>query len=297
MAIAWCLAVSTKRRIKFSALVVIVIAIVSLLIVSWGHKASYEIEKTIRYGFLVENTTAEYIESASFQVFAPVKQNSYQLTVDISANLPFELETDDFGNQSLIFKLENIAPLSSTVISITALLKVATSSQPMASSSIEDYLLPEQNVEADSPEIKLLAQDIRSTGGGAAAISDWLEKNMVDIGYVEEDRGALYAITNKKGDCTEFSTAFVALARASEIPSRAVGGFVLEQSGRLQAENYHNWSEFEHDDAWQIADPQNNIVDSGYGSYIAFYNFNKHSRMKNSHRFLSYDPRLNVQML
>nr|WP_305121429.1 transglutaminase-like domain-containing protein [Microbulbifer elongatus] len=143
----------------------------------------------------------------------------------------------------------------------------------------------------------MVAQNIKSKGEGVAAISNWLGKNIVDVGYVAEDRGALYAITNRKGDCTEFSTAFVALARASQIPSRVVGGFVLEQSGRLQAENYHNWSEFKRDGKWNIADPQNNIVDSGYGLYVAFYNFNKHSRMSNSHRFLSYDSRLSVQML
>ncbi|QKX18574.1 transglutaminase family protein [Microbulbifer sp. YPW1] len=274
------------------------IAVASFIWVSSvGVKPSYEVSKNIRYGFLVENSTAEYIEEASFRVFAPVKKNSYQQTVDITASLPFDIELDRFGNQTLVFKLSKLAPRASQIVKVTVSLQLASEPQRVLLDAEAPYLVAEENIEVDSPEINKLAEKLSSQGVKIQNIATWINQNISDVGYVAEDRGAHYAITTKQGDCTEFSSAFVALARASSIPSRMIGGFILEQSGRVQAENYHNWGEFRLDDAWHLADPQNNKIDSGYGSYIAFYNFNKHSRMSNSHRFLSYDPRLSVQML
>lgn len=276
--------------------------LVSALVLAWlkpfQEKPRYNLSKVVRYGFQVQNNTVESVENSTFRVFAPVKQNSYQRTIEITANHPFEIELDEFGNQALVFKLDRLSPLSSQIVNITVSLQLANGPQVLARFDEKPFLLAEPNIEVDSPIVKSLAEKLGSTTSDEInSIASWVNKNITDIGYVSEDRGALYAITDKKGDCTEFSSAFVALARASEIPSRMIGGFVLEHSGKLHAENYHNWSEFLRDEAWHIADPQNNIVDSGYGSYIAFYNFNKHSRMKNSHRFLSYDPRLSVQML
>ncbi|MFC6980503.1 transglutaminase-like domain-containing protein [Microbulbifer taiwanensis] len=289
----------SRRNPTLKNLALSVIAASLVLAITWLYlglskgKPEYTIAKTIRYSFLVTNNTAEYIESASLKVFAPVKQNAYQLTEQIAANQTFQTQTDQSGNQSLLFQLKGLAPHASQIISITAEVKLATGAQPFGDES-EILLLSEPNIEVDAPEIGDLAAKLN---GEIPQIAAWLYKNVTNIGYIAEDRGAHYAIAARQGDCTEFASAFVALARASNVPSRMIGGFTMEQSGRLQAENYHNWAEYESGDTWGIADPQNNIVDSGYGSYIAFYNFDKHSRLENSQRFLSYDQRLSVQMM
>ncbi|MBY6189646.1 transglutaminase-like domain-containing protein [Microbulbifer agarilyticus] len=264
---------------------------------TFGVAPRYDLSKTVRYGFLVENNTSSNIEGASFRVFAPVKKNSYQENTELTANYPFKIELDELGNQVLVFDVGDIAPLSRKVINITATLKLAGYAQVFKESDNDKYLISERNIQVDSPVIRMISREINPKSGEEARIANWISENITDVGYVAEDRGAHYALVNRKGDCTEFSSAFVALARASDIPSRMIGGFVIDRSGRLQANNYHNWSEFMRDNAWHIADPQNNIFDSGYGSYIAFYNFNERSRMNNSHRFLTYDSRLSVQML
>ncbi|MFV8781663.1 transglutaminase-like domain-containing protein [Microbulbifer sp. SA54] len=255
----------------------------------------YDINKTIRYSFLVTNNTASLIESAQFNVFAPVAQNSYQKTLSISASHEYEVTKDDIGNQTLKFEILDVAPFSSQVVNITVHLAMAGAAQRY--SAMGDFLGAEPNIEVGSSEVLELAKKIRQSKNMPEEASSWLYKNIVDIGYISEDRGARYALLEKKGDCTEFSSAFVALSRAVDIPARMVGGFVVEDSGKLSSESYHNWAEYNHSGSWKIADPQNNIVDSDYGSYIAFYNFSKHSRLKNSHRFLSFDSRLSVQML
>ncbi|MCH9691035.1 MAG: transglutaminase-like domain-containing protein [Gammaproteobacteria bacterium] len=296
-----CEQVST-RKFPIKAALIFGGSTLLLIISVWAYTAfqakppSYNIVKTVRYSFLVSNNTADYIESASLKIFAPVEQNSYQQTLNITANQPFKTDSDHSGNQRLLFNLISLAPHSSQVVSITAELRFASEPQEYAVNN-EVYLASEPNIEVDAVEIQKLASKLTQAEDGIQQMVLWLYKNITDIGYIAEDRGARYAITEKKGDCTEFASAFVALARASEVPSRMIGGFRLQHSGKLQAENYHNWAEFRQGKAWSIADPQNNIVDSGYGSYIAFYNFDKHSRVENSQRFLSYDQRLSVQML
>ncbi|WP_193165208.1 transglutaminase-like domain-containing protein [Microbulbifer hainanensis] len=256
-------------------------------------QSSYELAKTVRYSFLVSNGTGEFIENAHVSVFAPVKKNSYQLIERITANQSFDTKIDQSGNQSLLFQIKGLAPHASQIISITAKLRLASRPQFFGVKA-EVFLQPEANIEVDSPEIMALAGKL---SGDVKKIASWIYRNITDTGYMAEDRGARYAITRKKGDCTEFASAFVGLARASNVPARMIGGFTADDSGRLRAENYHNWAEYKRGEAWSIADPQNNIIDSGYGSYIAFYNFDKYSRLENSQRFLSYDHRLSVQML
>ncbi|MCX2784376.1 transglutaminase-like domain-containing protein [Microbulbifer thermotolerans] len=278
----------------FIAFLVAVLAVSGWVYIHWHKReAVYEIEKTIRYSFLVKNKTAEYLEGASLKVFAPVRQNSYQLMEEITANKPFEIQLDQSGNQSLIFKLKGVPPYGSEVISITAEMKLSRAPQPFSLNE-KSLLIAEPNIEVDALEIRDLAEKL---DGNVRKIAAWIFNNVKDVGYIAEDRGARYALTRLRGDCTEFASAFVALARASGVPSRMVGGFILENSSKLQAESYHNWAEYKFGDAWKILDAQSNIVDSGYGQYISFYNFDGFSRLENSQRFLSYDQRLFVQML
>ncbi|MEW5249963.1 transglutaminase-like domain-containing protein [Microbulbifer sp. 2201CG32-9] len=255
-------------------------------------KGNYDIAKTIRYSFQVTNNSSQHIDAASFSVFAPVKQNAFQMTRMLRANLPFTLDTDQSGNQALVFELKDLAPFASQVVNITAQVNLASTPQPFGPNP-DSLLGEEEGIETSAPEINVLVERL---AGQPEQINSWLYSNITDIGYVMEDRGARYAVTEKRGDCTEFASAFVALARASNIPARMIGGFTVSHSGRLRAENYHNWAEFRRHERWNIADPQNNNFDSNYGSYIAFYNFDQHSRLENSQRFLAYDRRLSVQM-
>ncbi|WP_157953886.1 transglutaminase-like domain-containing protein [Microbulbifer sp. A4B17] len=285
-----------KCQVKFSLLACLLGIMVFACI--WAYKqvkptdTIYRTTQTIRYSFEVSNRSNRYIASPAFSTFAPVAQNSYQKTVSVDANFPFKLKIDQSGNQVLLFELPGLAPFSSQVINITAVVKLADNPQAFA---LEDsrYLGSEPGVETTASEIASLATKL---DGDPEKISRWLYRNIKNIGYVAEDRGASYAITARQGDCTEFASAFVALSRSSNIPARMIGGFTINSSGRLFAENYHNWAEYKAKDQWEISDPQNNILGDGYGSYIAFYNFDKYSRLENSHRFLTYDKRLIVQM-
>jgi len=97
----------------------------------------------------------------------------------------------------------------------------------------------------------------------------WVAENIAYAGYIEEDRGALYALRNKRGDCTEYMYLFSALARSQGIPTRGVGGFVIADDAVLKARDFHNWAEVYLDRKWRVVDPQHKKFLQTEPDYIA----------------------------
>jgi transglutaminase-like putative cysteine protease len=93
------------------------------------------------------------------------------------------------------------------------------------------WLKAEKFIEVDAKEIKQAARSI----SGADDI-DTLRNIMAFVhqkvrysGFDETDHGALWALQNGKGDCTEFSDLFVALCRAKNIPARVWEGYTVDE--------------------------------------------------------------------
>ncbi|MBU0987214.1 MAG: transglutaminase-like domain-containing protein, partial [Proteobacteria bacterium] len=77
--------------------------------------------------------------------------------------------------------------------------------------------------------------------------------------YIEDDYSAnpltvLDIIATKKGDCSEHAALFTALARASGIPCRTVGGLIY-LGDASQEFGLHAWNEVVIDGVWVPADP------------------------------------------
>lgn len=265
----------------------------------WWPEPVYQVGRTLRYGYTVSNSSNAVIENAEFWVYAPVKQTPTQRVIDLTANLPFEVQEDDVGNQVLHFRLPAMAPYAAKVITITAELELAV--QPNRWSEPDDnaFILPERFIEADAPKIKATAEQL------AAEQTDpnkkrfeWVAQHIDFSRYVREDLGALYALEQKKGDCTESAYLFTALARASGQPARAIGGFVYDRNAVLKAQDYHNWAEFYDGRTWRLSDPQNKVFDQNYDQYIAMRIITRaeDSLLDSSHRFAYSSPLLRVAM-
>jgi len=101
-----------------------------------------------------------------------------------------------------------------------------------------------------SPRVRDLARRItwghRTPEGKARAIYDWLVDTMVydkttpgwGIGDTER------ACDVQKGNCTDFHSLFMSLARAEGIPTRFVIGFPLKRERAGTIAGYHCWAEF-----------------------------------------------------
>ncbi|HEC13221.1 MAG TPA: transglutaminase domain-containing protein [Acidiferrobacteraceae bacterium] len=281
------------------------IAVVGVLAVAWiiwgpSGEGDYPIQRTIRYSFTVKNDSAHYIQDATFWTYAPVKTTSTQRTINLEASHPYTLKTDALGNQQLHFMFKALPPYSNKIVRITAQLALSDEPNDLAVDDREAFLQPAPYIQSDAPAMQRLAKNI-SKGSDyktAQAIYTWAANNIKYSGYIREDRGALYALKQRKGDCTESMYLFTALSRANGIPARGVGGYVVNKSAVLRAEDYHNWAEFYYDSAWWIADPQKKTFAKRPSRYIAMriMGVDKSNSQASSHRFAYAGKGLTVLM-
>ncbi len=271
--------------------------------------AAYHHEQVIRYRFALTNTRSELLQTVGFKAFMLVADSSFQQMKTIETSYKKTREGNPAQGEWLAFTFEHLPPYASKNITITA--RLMTSPQGNETAITDSaYLLDAQYLDIHSPEIQQAAARFKKTDAITATgvqakrtlageINTWLHHHIKDIGYVAEDRGARYALKQRKGDCTEYMYAFVAIARALGIPARGVAGFVVNnKTAVVGSGDYYNWAEFYDGRQWVIADPQNHRLAPATPHYIAFNYLGGKSAMKpgNSQRFLKFDPRLNVVM-
>jgi len=209
----------------------------------------YTIAKNIQYSYTLQNKTGRMIEKAELWAHAPVKQTATQRCQDLTASYPFQLLTDNDGNQVLHFTFENLAPYAARIITINAELLVSGSANPIAAEPGVSDLQPEKYIESDHPAMRRAAAKLQQTDAikTIEAVFRWVASHVRYSGYADQDRGALYALEHKKGDCTEYMDLFVALCRANGVPARRIGGYICPENAVLKARDYHNWGEFYED--------------------------------------------------
>jgi transglutaminase-like putative cysteine protease len=121
------------------------------------------------------------------------------------------------------------------------------------------YLGPDNLVPIDG-QIKLVSAKVGDPDGSsyeqARAIYDYVIANM---SYDKSGEGwgrgdAIYACNVKKGNCTDFHSLFIAIARSRGIPARFTIGFPLGESNAGKIPGYHCWAEFYSGGQWVPVD-------------------------------------------
>ena len=117
------------------------------------------------------------------------------------------------------------------------------------------YLQPSIAVQSTDPSVRRLAQEI-VTGSTSdeeriARILRWIEQNIekapIDV------FSALDVLQQRKTECQGHAYLYVALARASGVPTRMVNGLVYSEEFRGFL--YHSWAESFVGENWQVVDP------------------------------------------
>lgn len=312
----------TKMTKQQKIIGVIVIAVVVITAALWfalttssknqnqeqqAKEPGYSINKVIRYSFTVQNTQNTLLKNPEFWAYAPVKQTATQKVKSLKATHKYELTQDDLGNQIMHFKFPYLAPYASKIITVTAQLELSKQPNRIEETNKEEkldikqlYLGPEKNIEADDKEIRILAITLKKPSNRATSQSTniWIENNLIYSGYIKDDRGAAYALKNKKGDCTEYAYLYTALVRANQIPSRVIGGYVYKSNAVLDPTDFHNWSEYYSDGRWHLVDPQGKKHEQDQQDYIAMriISQKQDSKMGNSHRFITVSNGLKVKL-
>jgi transglutaminase-like putative cysteine protease len=167
-------------------------------------------------------------------------------TLSITPN-NYTLSTDDMGNNIATFSFTNIGVGGQVTIEIDDSLTVSAVSYDLTAGTAgaeTSFLSPEPYMESDNTQIQSLAaqitQDKTSPADKARAIYDWIGDHIKYAGYIPDIKGAVYALENTSGDCTEFACLMVALCRAAGIPARFLEGVTYTS---VTNDPKHDWTE------------------------------------------------------
>lgn len=113
--------------------------------------------------------------------------------------------------------------------------------RPSKGPNFEDFLKHEKYIEKDNAQIQQIAKSIegKTETDIVKRIYEYVADNMEYGGYKEDELGAVKALQQKKGDCSEYAALFVALCRAENIPARIVYGYTTDYEDTAK----HGWAE------------------------------------------------------
>lgn len=121
------------------------------------------------------------------------------------------------------------------------------------------YLGPDRLIPIDG-EIARVSAGIGDRGAAAYAQARAIFRYVIEnMAYDKSGTGwgrgdAIYACNVKRGNCTDFHSLFIAIARARGIPARFIIGFPLNPASAGVIPGYHCWAEFYAGGQWVPVD-------------------------------------------
>jgi hypothetical protein len=234
--------------------------------------------RRLRFTLSFANPTASPLESQAFWCYLPAELDGMQHLADLQVSMPHAVERDPLGHRVLALSFAQLAPMACKLVTVTAAVEMAGAAAApppppeRGPGSLASWLGPERFIESEAPEIATLAASLRRQGtlATARAIYDWVRTNLNYAGYIADDLGAMAALASRQGDCTEYADLVVALARASGIPARMAGGYVVDRDGAPRPQDYHNWAQLYLEGAWRTVDAQKECWLDSPASYVVF---------------------------
>ncbi len=203
-------------------------------------------------------------EAKRVDVWIPIPSDTpHQEVRDLRISTPFPATVgkDSAGNSVAHFTVENPAALAGKEIVVRvscrirrtedrALIRTAGGKRAGPPPSELSAYLGENRMVPLTPRVRKLAASLAAGKTGAVqkarAFYDYLVENgTYDKTVPGWGRGDSERFCDlKKGNCTDFHSAFMALARAEGIPVRFVIGFPVMAAPEGTAPGYHCWVEF-----------------------------------------------------
>ncbi|RKX30745.1 MAG: transglutaminase domain-containing protein [Verrucomicrobia bacterium] len=231
------------------------------------------------FEFVYRTTVPELTESA--RMWLPVPETDQFQTVKlVSMKVPGQhrfLTDRDHGNQILFVELE---PRDSgqTVEIRYHVRRHEKACYAESEADLGKFLQPARLV-PDNDEFRAEAEQVvagkKSDLVRARALYDHVIDKMryIKIGDSYGHGDAVYACDSGTGNCTDFHSYFIALARSVDIPARfAIGAAIPSSRDEGRINGYHCWAEFYADDKWWPVD----ISEGDKYSSLATYYFGHH---------------------
>ncbi len=206
--------------------------------------------------------------------------NNYQTVEITSMKVPMEykLIKDKEFNNSILY-LEPRASQSEETIEIAYKVKRIERGPMDEAGPVDDRYLEENLLMPVGGRFTEVAKEAtrgrdESALMKARALYDYIIDNMRYMKYGNYGRGdANYACDVRTGNCTEFHSFFISLARSSGIPARfAVGASIPSERNEGGIDGYHCWAEFYAEGKWWPID----ISEANKYTALATYYFGHH---------------------
>lgn len=219
------------------------------------------------------------------EIWIPIAETDpFQDVKLLSVNIPTKekyLTDDQFGNKVLYMKLDERH--SHKEISLSYSVKRFEKSPYKAEEGedLDQYLKANTLIPVGDQfkEIALTAIGNKTKNDPlikARALYDYVIDSMK---YIKSDEGtygtgdAVYACDAQSGNCSEFHSYFIALARSVDIPARfAIGASIPSDRDEGGINGYHCWAEFYADGKWWPVD----ISEANKYTALATYYFGHH---------------------
>jgi hypothetical protein len=237
------------------------------------------IEEEDSFEFKYEVTLPEIQESA--KIWIPVPQSDRFQTVQLlGLEAPVEhqlLKEKKYDNTVLYMELS--PEHSGKKVELMYTVK-RQEKEPYEENSSPTIYLDANILMPVGDRFKILADSIIESKGSestimnARALYDYVIDNMRYIKAGKYGTGdAVYACDALTGNCTEFHSLFISLARSAGIPSRfAVGAAIPSDRDEGGIDGYHCWAEFFAEGKWWPVD----ISEANKYTALATYYFGRH---------------------
>jgi transglutaminase-like putative cysteine protease len=205
------------------------------------------------------------------------------------------------GNTYVEFTIDDPQTTKELTISIKAEihrydLSVAATNNALRQFDDKDELnawrIDEQFLEKDAPMIQKAAKGLlgRTEEETIRKTMAFVVRTLRKTSYDPVDHGAVWALEQKHGDCTEFSDLFVSLCRANGLPARTRSGYLIHDVPKGDTPK-HDWAEvYVAKYGWVPFDPLHvhqgdATVDRLRPIYVYFENQRRNATLNNFHYF------------
>ena len=197
--------------------------------------------------------------SSNVRIWIPIPKNDpYQNVKLLSLKAPtsHQITQDSVFGNSFIY-IESPSSIKNNILEIKSIYKIVRKEQRggetaegISDSALSDYLLP-RGLEVINENIRKISEEtIRGKSRPMDKAREIYQYVLKHMSYDKSGEGwgrgdSLYACDIGKGNCTDFHSLFIVLARASRIPARFQMGIPLPNSREGEPSgNYHCWAEF-----------------------------------------------------
>jgi transglutaminase-like putative cysteine protease len=221
----------------------------------WSDTARYEFE------YRVDLSSIDTRDGQRGRLWLPMPADTRDqevLSVVVESPLPHREQRDALGNRIATIDWEGPAPQGEIAFIYTVKRTPSSGIPANAASAPYDapdrYLRPTKKIPLDGMIAQLGAQEARGESSNAGKIRAFYDYVYANMRYAKSGSGwgqgdAIWACTEKYGNCTDFHSLLMGMARSQNIPARVVIGFPIPHD-RTEGDidGYHCWAQ-----AWDPA--------------------------------------------